>query len=149
MSVTLCLFLLTFRALEEVLFKQNVMHILCYRLHICKLQIVTRPFRYLLRLRDPKSVSRNQDYRNDESGVVFPLVRGVYSITSLLHLAVLCKILFKIFQIQNKLSARPHDMPSPLPVHRTLRHSSSPYTPLRLQRPARLASSSCGRHEYS
>ena len=39
-------------------------------------------------------------------------------------------------------------MPRP-GTHRMLRSSSSPYTPGLQRRSARLASSSCGRHEYS
>jgi len=43
--------------------------------------------------------------------------------------------------VVNKLCGKPRYIPPPL---HTVRPSSSPYTPLRLRRPARLASTSCG-----
>ena len=47
---------------------------------------------------------------------------------------------------RNKICARRHNMPRPLYAGRC---GPAAANPLRLRRPARLASSSCGRHEYS
>jgi len=72
---------------------------------------------------------------------VFPVT--MLNVKCSLLCCLLAVLLSLCFMTLNKLCARPHNMPPPLyaqlqPVHA-----------LRLRRPARLAYSSCGGHEYS